>query len=166
MRKYMVGFLSMLLLCSAAIGQSLEGYGFIAPGQIREGPVGMTAVHFGGGGRYITSSGLGFGAELGIAGATQAFAQSDFGLLSANGYYQFNTSSEKAKPFVTGGYSRSFGHDLNMNWGNFGGGLTYWVTERIGLLAEYRHHISRVSKDPGRSDLFQAWGVRMGFAFK
>jgi hypothetical protein len=160
MHKWIVAFLSILLLSSMAFGQS-AGYGFFAPGQFRVPGEGTTVFHFGGGGRYISSSGLGLGAELGVAGLKQDFGDNDWGMFSANGYYQFNTSSEKVKPFVTGGYTRSFGHFMNLNWGNFGGGLTYWVAARAGLLVEFRDHIRRENGITG-----QLWTVRLGLAFK
>ena len=162
MHKWIVAFLSILLLSSMAFGQSTEGYGFFAPGQLRAGhSTDPTFLHFGGGGRYISSSGLGLGAELGVAGATEDFGSSNFGIVSANGYYQFNTSYEKAKPFVTGGYTRSFRHGFDMNWGNIGGGLTCWFAERAGLLVEFRDHIRRENAITG-----QLWTIRFGLAFK
>ena len=162
MNKWMVAFLPILLLSSVAFGQSVEGYGFFAPGQTRsEGSKNPTMLHFGGGGRYVSSSGLGLGAELGVVGFTKTFGESYWGMLSANGYYQFNTSSDKAKPFVTGGYSRSFGHGTNLHWGNFGGGLTYWFAERLGFLVEFRDHITR-AKDQN----LQVLTIRFGVAFK
>jgi hypothetical protein len=166
MNKWIVALLSLLLLSSMAFGQSVEGYGFFTPGQYREAGQGHSTLHFGGGGRYITSSGVGLGAELGVVGPTEDFSGLDWGMFSANGYYQFNTSSEKAKPFVTGGYTRSFGHFMNLNWGNFGGGLTYWFAARVGFLAEYRHHITSITKSLSGAATLQLWEIRFGLAFK
>ena len=120
MNKWIVVLLSLLLWSSLAFGQSVEGYGAFTPGQYREAGQGHSTLHFGGGGRYITSGGVGLGAELGVVGPTEDFS----------------------------------GHFMNLNWGNFGGGLNYWFAERVGLLAEYRHHITSIKDGPcssGRS---------------
>jgi hypothetical protein len=118
-------------------------------------------MHFGGGGRYITKSGAGFGAEIGLAGPKADFGNSFAGVFSPNGYYVFKTGSAKVQPFVTGGYTRTFGHGWSHNWGNFGGGVTYWATARAGLLIEFRDHLMR---DEGTT--WQVYGIRFGVAFK
>jgi hypothetical protein len=62
---------------------------------------------------------------------------------------------------VTGGYTRTFGHHSGHNWGNFGAGVTYWAGSRVGLLIEFRDHITRE-----QSTTFQMYGIRLGVAFK
>jgi hypothetical protein len=47
------------------------------------------------------------GCRAGVAGLKEDFGNNDWGMFSASSCYQFNTSSAKAKPFVTGGYARS-----------------------------------------------------------
>jgi hypothetical protein len=151
-----------VLLCPLASGQSGNGYAFFAPGQLRAEGESVFGLHFGGGAKYISSSGAGFGAEIGIAGPKDGFGEAYSWLFSPNGYFVFNPDREaKAQPFVTGGYTRSFGRDTGMNFGNFGGGVTYWAAERAGILAEYRHHITR---DQGVTLHF--WTVRLGMAFR
>lgn len=152
----------MLLLSPLGFGQSGNGYVFFAPGQFRAEGASAFGIHFGGGGKYIARSGIGVGAEIGIAGPKDNFGEGYSGLFSPNGYYVFNSVKDgKAQPFITGGYTRVFGHGARDNLGNFGGGVTYWTGERIGVLAEYRHHVGR---DEGTTLHF--WAVRIGLAFR
>ena len=152
----------MFLLSCAGFGQSANGYGFFAPGQFRVEGESASALHFGGGAKYITGSGFGFGAELGIAGPSDGFGESYAGIFSPNAYYVFNSDRDaKVQPFLTGGYTRTFGRGARDNMGNFGAGLTYWATERAGILVEYRHHIGRTE-----GVTVQLWTVRFGVAFR
>jgi hypothetical protein len=159
--KHIAAVILFLALCPLAFGQSGDGYAFFAPGQIRAAGDSMFMMHFGGGGRYITKSGVGFGAELGIAGPKDHFSDAYGGAFSPNGYYVFKMSNAKVQPFVTGGYTRTFGHNSGHNWGNFGGGVTYWAASRVGLLIEFRDHITRE-----QGTTFQMYGIRLGVAFK
>jgi hypothetical protein len=97
------------------------------------------------------------GAEVGGIGALQE-SGGGLGLLSANGSYHF-ARQRKVSPFLTGGYSSVFGHGQR-NLVNFGGGMNYWLRERIGLRLEIRDHI--YADGTGRHLL----GFRIGFAFR
>ena len=134
---------------------------FFAPGQLRGGGDPDTTLHFGGGGKYISSSGAGFGAEMGIGGPKTDFGSNDVGIFSLNGYFQKKVGDSKAEPFVTAGYSAFFGHDAPHNWFNFGGGVDYWAKEKLGLMLEFRDHIHHES-----AGTFQVWEVRFGLAFR
>ena len=160
MKRTLVVVLVMTCLAPIAAAQT-GGFAFIAPGQTRAFGQGETTLHFGGGGKYITKSGLGFGAELGLIGFTQAYSETDMGLFSLNGYYFFPVGSEKFKPFATGGYSRSFGHSSGANIGNFGVGFDYWFKPRMGFMTEFRDHIHRTS-----GITFQILEFRFGLTFK
>lgn len=162
--KCVVAVIGMLSLGSLAFAQSAQPYGFFAPGQIRGFAPGFseTAFHFGGGLRLISRSGLGAGLELGTAGNSQSFSDTNFGVFSANGYYVFKTGS-KLEPFVTGGYTRTFGRDgLEYNWGNFGGGINYWAGKHAGFLLEFRDHVT----SPEGLTTGQLWNLRVGMTFR
>src|SRR6516162_6941667 len=112
----------MLSLGSLTFAQSAQPYGFFAPGQIRGFGVGVlpglseTAFHFGGGLKLISFCELETAYEMGTAGSSQSFSDTNFGVFSANGYYVFKTGS-KLETFVTGGYKRTFGGDgSEYNW--------------------------------------------------
>lgn len=54
--------------------------------------------------------------------------------LSANATYHFlgRATSKKFDPFVSGGYSRFFASGAAGNAFNFGGGMNYWLSDRLG----------------------------------
>jgi hypothetical protein len=101
--------------------------------------------------------GLGVGAELGYVTSTQGFG-SGFGLASTNVSYHFYKPGRKLVPFVTGGGSIVLGTGP-VGGGNFGGGVQYWMSDRVGLRVEFRDHIFS-------SDSPHFYGVRVGFSFK
>jgi hypothetical protein len=148
-----------LLLCGVASAQS-QGYFFFAPGQLRASGQSAFAMDIGGGGKFVSKSGLGAGAELGVVGPKDNYADSVFALFSLNGYYDFKPSGNVV-PFVTGGYSRSFGHGSGANWGNFGGGVNYWFAKKAGMLLEFRDHLHRTN-----GVTLQLWTARFGITFR
>ena len=156
----------VLTACSiAAWGQAENshaghGYVFGAIGSVAPGGGGTTA-HFGGGGEAFVYKGLGVGAEIGYLGPTASLSDG-FGLFSANGSYHFGarTPRRKVVPFVTGGYSLAF-RNGHANLANFGGGITYWFHDRVGLRAEFRDHLYPCS---GCTAHF--WGFRLGLALR
>jgi len=75
-----------LVFCGLAAAQSGQGYLFFAPGQVRGGGASLFTMHSGGGGKWVSGSGLGFGAEVGMAGPRRDFSDSNFGIFSAEGY--------------------------------------------------------------------------------
>ncbi len=166
MIKY-VAFLAVgFSLCFPAFGQSSQFYAFFSPGQVRASSADLGfasefAIHAGGGGKYIFHNGLGVGAEAGIAGPTKDWSFYNFGAFSANGYYVFKQGG-KIEPFVTGGYTRVYGNDaLDMNGGNFGGGITYWPAQRVGVLFEFRDNVGRT-----QGVTFQLVDARIGLVLR
>jgi len=140
-------------------GHAGQGYVFIAPGAASHD--GGSTLNIGGGGEGLLYKGLGVGADIGYLFPRQDFG-CGFGLLSVDGSYHFGarTPGRKVVPFVTAGYSLAFrsGH---ANLANFGGGLDYWFTDRVGLRAEFRDYVWGCY---GCSTHF--WGVRLGVAFR
>ncbi len=138
-------------------------YLFVAPGG-NNFSFGSTTgtLHFGGGGEGFLYKGLAIGAEAGFLAPMKSFS-SGFGLLDVDGSYHFISSNrtKKVVPFITGGYSLLFGsgraHGLN-----FGGGVNWWMRDRVGLRLEARDHIFPVSGGPTP----QAWEFRIGFSFR
>ena len=158
MRRILVIFLLAVVLSAAAQAQHSHGYLFVAPGGISaSGHTAMT-IHLGAGGEGILGKGIGIGAELGALGPRESFSDL-VGLFSANGYYHFSHSKEKADPFLTGGYSVLFRLE-HANLANFGVGMNYWLVRRLGLKVEFRDHI-RTS-----GETVHYWGIRVGPAFR
>ena len=110
-----------------------QEYVFLAPVQPR-------SVHVGGGGEAFVWRGLGVGGEVGYVRPVDGGGA---GLLSVNGSYHWNARSHwKVKPFVTAGYSLAVGSGV-ANLTNVGGGITYWMKDRLGLRVEYREYVWR-----------------------
>ena len=137
-----------------------QGYLFAAPSAfVCSGCNSSGAIHFGGGGQFNLYKGLGAGADIGYLTSYRNF-ESGVGLFSLNGLYSFSTDRRaKVVPFVTAGYSMLFrsGH---VNGFNFGGGLNYWFSDKIGLRAEFRDHIH-----PDYTDAHLIQG-RIGISFR
>lgn len=135
------------------------GYGFFSLGgeSNRGGTTDM--LHLGAGGEGLVYKGVGVGVELGYLTPLRAF-RSGFGVLSTNGSYHFVRPQSKWAPFVTGGYSLGFREDT-VNLVNFGGGVNYWMRDRVGLRLEFRDHVLSTE---GYTSHF--WGFRFGVTFR
>ncbi len=161
MRKLIFAILLAVLLPLAAAAQGKErggqGYGFVAPGSTSEGG---STLHFGVGGEGLVYKGLGVGGEIGYLGATRELSEG-FGVLSPNVSYHFlnATKSGKVAPFVTGGYSLLFRSGV-AHAVNYGGGVNWWIKDRVGLRLEFRDHVVT------DSDLGHFFGFRIGLAFR
>lgn len=117
---------------------SSHGYAYFAasarPGGFGEG------LGFGGGAETLVYKGLGLGGEIGYL-LPRSAPSGGYGLLSANPSYHFVNRKKPGKlaPFVTGGYSLAF-RSGSISMFNYGGGVTYWLSEKIGLRFEVREH--------------------------
>jgi hypothetical protein len=133
------------------------GYAFFAPGAVSSEYGSTAMLHIGGGGEGLIYKGLGAGAEIGYAAPAQAFG-AGIGLFSANGSYHFvkPQSSQKAVPFVTGGFSLGF-RESAAGGMNVGGGVNYWLRNRLGLRFECRTHFSPTAFGEGH-----LWQFRIG----
>ena len=96
--------------------------------------------------------------EAGHFAATARHVDNSLSLVSANLSYHFGgrRSEKKAVPFVAGGLSIGNGRSGD---GNFGGGIQYWLHERVALRLEFREHIFP-------SDSPFVYGVHFGLAFR
>ncbi len=114
-----------------------HGYLFWGPGAA---PGGGSMQQLGGGGEAFIYKGLAAGAELGYMYPSETFVYG-LGMFSTNGSYHLNRNrNAKLLPFVTGGYTLAFrgGHE---NLFNFGGGLTWWMADHVGLRVELRDYV-------------------------
>jgi len=162
MKRLALAVLFTICIASLASAQATRGYIYFAPGQVRccDG-YSETFLGGGGGAKYIHSSGAGLGAEIGILGPKEDFSDGYAGIFSLNPYYVIKTKNSKVEPFVTGGYSRTWRGDADLNWFNFGGGVDYWFVPKGAVTLEFRHHIT---SDEG--DRIQLWTVRIGVSFR
>ncbi len=169
MRRLTVALWVLALTPALAFAQNEERrrdqyYVFVAPGGANNFTFGSTTgtLHFGVGGEGFVYKGLAIGAEAGFLAPMKSFS-SGFGLLDVDGSYHFSSSykTKKVVPFITGGYSLSFGSGV-ANGLNFGGGVNWWMRDRLALRLEARDHIFPVSG--GTTP--QAWEFRIGFSFR
>ncbi len=141
-----------------------EGYVFIGLGSGTDNPA---FEHVGGGGEVLLLKGLGVSGELGAMGRPGE----GVGVFSIDPSYHFlhAFSNSKIVPFVEGGYTRTFGNSgftLTDNLFNFGGGIHYWVFNRVGMRLEFRDYVAHVSLPLGGGRTDQYWGLRIGLAIR
>jgi hypothetical protein len=136
----------LLLLCTgltnAQSTDSRKGWGYVFFGAgVAADDGAFPLFHVGGGGEGLINGGFGAGAEVGYIAPLEE-SSNGFGIFSANASYHFGGKdpSNKFVPFVTGGYSLGF-RSGTAHGGNFGGGVQYWIRERVGLRFEVRDHI-------------------------
>jgi hypothetical protein len=149
MRKLMVIFIALmptLAFAQSSARQDRMAYAYVFAAPL-VGPNGENvSLHTGIGGEGIFFKGFGIGGEIGAVGHG-VFDNAGF-LVSLNPSYHFlNVSrSKRVVPFVTagvtlfGGCHESLG-GCNGLGGNFGGGLTYWFKDSVGVRFEARDHI-------------------------
>ena len=169
MYKRILGFLGLFVLalagnCAAQVrGDNYRGHGYVyvAPGGLTAGGNTAKAIGLGAGGEAILYKGLAAGADLGWQGPTQSF-RNGFGLASFNGAYHFVSSQHERRfvPFVTAGYTRSFGNQSGANLANYGAGFQYWFKERWAFRVEGRDHINT------SGPVGHAWQVRIAIVFR
>ena len=115
-------------------------------------------LHGGGGGESVFGDAVGVGAEIGYVGPFEEL-RDGLGVLSVNGSYHFlSGQSRKLRPFVTGGYTLVF-RDGHANLWNIGGGVHYWLNQRVAIRVEFRDHVWSAEE-------LHAWGARIGVAFR
>lgn len=122
-----------------------------------------TFVYVGGGGEARLTNKFGLGGELGVLKpVTNPYARTT-GLASVTPAYHFiaRGSTRKVDPFVDGGFSVLFGSGTGAAF-HYGGGLNYWVRQRLGLRFEFRHHLWT----PEGGEAINLVGFRVGLTFR
>jgi hypothetical protein len=166
MRNLIVCALHYALFCFLALptteaqekprSEAGQGYVFAGFGAVNSE---ASTLHFGGGAEANLFKGLGLGVEVGYLGPWQCLGEG-IGVFSVDGQYTFDTDHpHKVRPFLTGGYTLAFRYG-HANAINFGGGVHYWFSRRVGLRLEFRDHVS--------PSFWNAhfWQGRVGFDFR
>jgi hypothetical protein len=161
-----------LILCLSSLGFSQQGgrfYSYFSPsGQVRVSDGNATYFGFGAAGMYLGSKGYGGGAEISAVGPMEHKSNQDnwnkrvVGLFTLNGIKVFKLSNEKAEPFLTSGYGRSFMRGAGENFWEIGGGINYWFNPKLGLTFEFRDYIHRQDKN----DWWQFIAPRIGITWR
>jgi hypothetical protein len=135
MKKILVAGCFLILCSVTAWAQGTEhrgqGYGFFAPGVSSGRSTGFA--HAGVGGEVLIKR-VGIGGEAGYL-APWRYLSEGIGVASVNG--SFNLKPGRISPFVTGGYTLFFRSGTASGY-NFGGGVHYWLRDRVGLRFEVR----------------------------
>ncbi|GEM_PF-808663 len=150
-------------LTNEVMGQSRDqsnsrrawGYVFAGVGNTSGGN--DTFINFGGGGEGLLYKGFGAGGEIGALTFTNGGNPESVGLASANFIGHFNRKG-KVDPFITGGASLVFRSGA-AGGGNIGGGVHWWVKNRLGVRFEFRDHIFS-------SDTPHFYVFRVGLSFR
>jgi hypothetical protein len=149
MKKIMVLLIVLTPARSYAQAPSVKertSYGYAFTGLTTSSNGGDSGLNAGIGGEGIINKGFGVGGEIGYF-RNVSFGNNDgLGLLSVNTSYHFlNVSkSRRLVPFATGGFSVFFRGGAVVG-GNFGGGITYWFKDRLGMRFEVRDQIPAYS---------------------
>lgn len=151
MRRQSKFLLIPIVLAGIAAGQSANGYLNAGIGSGASSTIG----EFAGGGEIVFAQTVGIGGELGVV-----TKHGSFGLFSLDGSVHLlrHAASGRFDPFVSGGYTRAF---EIFSGGNFGFGLNYWLTHRVGVRVEFRDLVFS-SGAPSTN----YWIFRGGIAFR
>ena len=181
MRRAIITTLILVTIPCLAQAQSSayskgHGYAFFGAGG---DTYGSGYVHLGGGSEGFFNRFVGAGAE---AGYLPKFAGFEYGtgILSPNFVARFlaKDNINKVEPFVTGGYTLFYHgvaeYRLNSGFGyspfnvhrlengvNFGAGVNWWASERVGLRFEFRDYILIT-----HSETIHFAGAHIGLTFR
>jgi hypothetical protein len=116
----------------------VQGYGYFGVMGATGGTTFGKLLNPGVGADLFLYKGLAASMDIGYVGYYNNFRADGVGVFSPNVAYHFFNSS-RVVPFVTAGYSMTF-RGGTTNLGNYGAGLTYWFSNRVGLRVEGRDH--------------------------
>jgi len=154
-------FMPLVAAAQSSDGSKGQGYVFVAPGAATTEEGGLATMSFGGGGERLVAKRMGLGAELGYVAPWGEFMEA-LGVFSLNVSYRLGPRhrERKVEPFVTGGYTLFFPGEGTALGFNFGGGLNYWSSQRLGLRFEVRDQVGLFDQP------VHVLGFRIGLTFK
>ncbi len=152
MKTLAIPAILILLAASASAGSpeaNYHGHGYLqfGVGGCSNLPCGTVRTLTGGGEAFVYR-GLAAGAEAGYGWAANVFS-AGAAMLSVNPAYHFKGQgrARRVVPFITGGYTGLF-RQVSINGSNFGGGVTVWPGDHVGLRFEgrlYHFNIAGIS---------------------
>jgi hypothetical protein len=145
MKKLIALFIVLMPILSygqAPTQKERASYSYAFAGLLAPSNAGESALHTGVGGEGIIYKGFGVGGEIGYVRSFGSVPNYGAGILSVNSSYHFLNASKSRKlvPFATGGFSLLYNSDSPLG-ANFGGGVTYWFKDRLGVRFEVRDHV-------------------------
>lgn len=147
MAKILLGALAVLITSLPAPAEVPGDYAYVFAGPVIVPKSAYTRwdgdfIHVGGGGEGRLTDRFALGGEVGVfKPITNQYAVTT-GQVSGTPAFHFLSRHGKSKvdPFVDGGLSLLFGRGGALAV-HYGGGVNYWLTRRVGLRVEFRHHI-------------------------
>jgi hypothetical protein len=167
MTKPTFAMLIMLLVSFPSAAQMPSGYVYAFGGPVIVPKSAFTRwngnfIHVGGGGEGRITSRFALGGEIGVLKPiTNRYAVTTFlGSVTPAFHFISKNSKHKFDPFVDGGVSLLAGRGAGVAI-HYGGGTNYWLTRRVGLRFEFRHHIW----SPESGEAVHLVGFRVGIIF-
>jgi hypothetical protein len=150
-----IGLSAALLGAAQAARAQTAVYGIAGPAGVSGFFRSSRAVHAAGGADVLAAGPVGVSGELGAFANTSSVLW----VTSVNAVVALASTGAAARavPFVTGGYSRFSSGEESFNAWNIGGGINAWVSERVGLRADFRDHVR-----PDSRGTVQYWTIRAG----
>jgi hypothetical protein len=146
---------AMLMVGAGVLDAQSYGYLFGGVGAER-GSRDQGFGHVGLGGEWLPVRVVGIGGEVGVIGLREFGGT--FAMLSANGSIHVPTAT-KFDPFFTAGVGVGTNFSGGDIFANLGGGINYWVRQRVAFRAEFRAW-------PWPSASRTLYEVRAGLAFR
>jgi len=147
---------------ASASGQTYNGhgYGFFGMDAPNGGSL-LNLMSTGGGAEVFVYKGLAVGGDLAFM-FPREYPSDWVGLFSVNPAFHFVNRQRPGRvvPFVTGGYTLGF-RNGTANLMNWGGGITGWMTQHVGLRTE-----ARIYEYIGTRPQHYSAGVRLGLQFR
>lgn len=158
LRISVLSALIIILLSAPAAAQTGFRKGWLYGYSGFGGTASAISFHAGGGGELLMAGEFGIGVDAGHFTSTAAHVDNSLNILSANASYHFGGRNPLRKliPFATGGVSLGNGRS---GGANFGGGIQYWIGERVAFRLEFREHLFS-------SDTPLIYGFHPGLAFR
>jgi hypothetical protein len=160
-KPLLIGLAGLMLSAGASYAQTTGQGTFVGgAGAYSNGFSSGPVLQIGGGGQALIRNRFGIGGELGLAGGGgDAWATVS---LTGSLHFPKQGATNGVVPFVSGGYTRMafFTESGGSNALNIGGGVTYWVSDRKGLLVEFRDVVYQAL------GIDQYWAARIGITFR
>ena len=167
MRQVVLTWLTLLWVPLAGMAQIPKGYFYAVGGSVVVPQSAYTRwngdfVQVGGGGEGRLSERFALGADVMVLLPVNNQYALTTGVLSFTPAYHFARSDTKSNldPFVGGGLSALVGRGGAVTI-HYGGGTNYWLSRRLGLRFEFRHHIW----SPEGGETINLVGFRAGITF-
>jgi hypothetical protein len=163
LRRLLFALVLTAVLAAQDSPRRSHGYAFAGPVIVPSSPFTRwdgTFVHVGAGGDAALGRHIGLGGEIGLLAPTSNQFAITTGVLTGGVSYHLSGAGQRIDPFVSAGAGALVSSGgAGILYG--GGGVNYWLKERLGLRLEFRYHHWPHSDGPVRF-----LGFRAALAFR